>query len=411
MFNLSSQDRSNLVAFLQDLVRIPSPSTEEKALAERLAEEMRRVGFPRVRRDRIGNIIGCLPSASPSTGSGRGSGHRGASPGPTLVYDGHMDTVSVSDPTSWAHNPYGAQIKGGVLYGLGACDMKGALAAMVYGAKALIDAGIQLAGELCVVGVVQEEPCEGLAIQVLIEKEGLRPDFVVLGEPSNLQIKRGHRGRVEMKVIVRGRSCHASTPNQGRNAIYDAARLIFGVELLAPQLADDPFLGQGSIAVTQIESSAASRNAIPDTCTFYIDRRLTLGETEAKALAEIQGIITREGVDAKVNVTEYRTMSYTGYECRAKEFYPPWALDQDHPLVQATARAVRETLGYRPKIGQWAFSTDGVYTMGRANIPTVGFGPGEERFAHTVDDQIRLDDVVAAARVYARLAVEILGVR
>ena len=403
MFDLSSQDRNDLVAFLQDLVRIPSISTQEKALSERLAEEMRRVGFPQVRHDRIGNVIGCLPSTS--------SGHRGAGPGPRLIYDGHMDTVSVSDPASWPRDPYGAEIKGGVLYGLGACDMKGALAAMVYGVKALIDAGTQLAGELCLVGIVQEEPCEGLAMQVLIEEEGIRPDFVVLGEPSNLQIKRGHRGRVEMKVTVRGKSCHASAPRLGRNAIYDAARLIFGIELLASQLADDAFLGQGSIAVTQIESSAASRNAIPDTCVFYIDRRLTLGETEAKALAEIQWIIARERVQAKVEVTEYRATSYTGYECRAKEFYPPWALDQDHPLVQATGKAIRETLGYRPKIGQWAFSTDGTYTMGRANIPTVGFGPGEERFAHTVDDQVRLDDIVAAARVYARLAVEILGVR
>jgi len=395
MFDLSSQDRGDLIAFLQDLVRIPSPSTQEKAMAERLAEEMRRVGFPQVKRDRIGNVIGRL---------GDDTGRR-------LIYNGHMDTVGVGDPASWSRDPYGAQIESGVLYGRGACDMKGSLAAMVYGAKALIDADIQLAGELWVVGVVQEEPCEGLAMQALVEEEGIRPDFVVLGEPTNLQISRGQRGRVEMKVAVRGRSCHASTPEHGRNAIYDAARLIFGIELLAPQLASDPFLGQGSIAVTQIESSAASRNAIPDTCTFYIDRRLTLGDTEAKALAEIQGIIAREGVEARVNVTEYRATSYTGYECRAKEFYPPWALDQDHPLVQATTRAIRETLGYRPRIGQWAFSTDGVYTMGRANIPTVGFGPGEERFAHTVDDQIRLADVVAAARVYARLAVEILGVR
>ena len=163
MFNLSAQDRNDLVAFLQDLIRIPSLSTQEKAVAERLAEEMRRVGFSRVRRDRIGNVIGCL----------------GAGAGPRLIYDGHMDTVGVSDLYSWARDPYGAQIEGGVLYGLGACDMKGALAAMVYGGKALVDAGIQLAGELCVVGVVQEEPCEGLAMQVLIEEEGIRPDFVV----------------------------------------------------------------------------------------------------------------------------------------------------------------------------------------------------------------------------------------
>jgi putative selenium metabolism hydrolase len=395
MFDLASQDRNDLVTFLQDLVRTPSPSTQEKAVAERLAEEMRRVGFPQVKRDRIGNVIGRL----------------GDDTGPRLIYNGHMDTVGVGDPASWSRDPYGAQLEGGVLYGRGACDMKGSLAAMVYGAKALLDAGVQLAGELCMAGVVQEEPCEGLAMRVLVEEEGLRPDLVVLGEPTNLQISRGQRGRIEMQAAVRGRSCHASAPEHGRNAIYDAARLLFGIELLAPQLADDAFLGRGSIAVTQIDSSAASRNAIPDTCTFYIDRRLTLGETEAKALAEIQGIIAREGVEASVKVTEYRATSYTGYECRAKEFYPPWALDQDHPLVKATSKAIRETLGYRPKVGQWAFSTDGVYTMGRANIPTVGFGPGEERFAHTVDDQIRLDDVVAAARVYARLAVEVLGAR
>jgi putative selenium metabolism hydrolase len=395
MFDLASQDRNDLVTFLQDLVRTPSPSTQEKAVAERLAEEMRQVGFPQVKRDRIGNVIGRL----------------GDDTGPRLIYNGHMDTVGVGDPASWSRDPYGAQLEGGVLYGRGACDMKGSLAAMVYGAKALLDAGVQLAGELCMAGVVQEEPCEGLAMRVLVEEEGLRPDLVVLGEPTNLQISRGQRGRIEMQAAVRGRSCHASAPEHGRNAIYDAARLLFGIELLAPQLADDAFLGRGSIAVTQIDSSAASRNAIPDTCTFYIDRRLTLGETEAKALAEIQGIIAREGVEASVKVTEYRATSYTGYECRAKEFYPPWALDQDHPLVKATSKAIRETLGYRPKVGQWAFSTDGVYTMGRANIPTVGFGPGEERFAHTVDDQIRLDDVVAAARVYARLAVEVLGAR
>ena len=304
-----------------------------------------------------------------------------------------------------------AEIEEGVLYGLGASDMKGGLAAMVYGAKALLDAGVELAGDLYVVGVVQEEPCEGLGVRVLIEEEGIRPDFVVLGEATDLQISRGQRGRMEMRVVVHGRSCHASTPERGENAIYGAAKLVFGVELLALQLPRDPFLGRGSIAVTQIESAAASRNAIPDMCTLYIDRRLTLGETEAKALAEIQSIVVREGVEAQVEVSEYRATSYTGYRCQAKEFYPPWALDEDHPLVQATARAIRKTLGYRPRIGAWAFSTDGVYTMGVAGIPTVGFGPGEERFAHTVDDQIRLADVFAAARVYAQLATEILGVR
>jgi putative selenium metabolism hydrolase len=384
-----------LAKFLQELVRIPSLSTHEEALALRLAEEMRRVGFDEVRMDRIGNVIGRV-------GSGQG---------PKLLFDGHMDTVDVGDPAAWSHPPYDAVIENGILYGRGACDMKGGLAAMVYGVKALLDAGVELAGDLYVVGVVQEEPCEGLAARVLVEKEGILPDYVVLGEPSDLQISVGHRGRLEMQVQVRGKAAHASSPALGDNAIHSAARLIFGIELLASQLATDPLLGQGTIAVTQIESQAASRNAVPDCCNFYVDRRLTLGETERKALAEIQNIVNTEEVDARVEVTEYQATSFTGYACQCRSAYPAWVTPENHPLVQTTLRSIRETLGYRPRMIRWSFSTDGTYTAGAANIPTVGFGPGEERYAHTQDEQIRLNDVVDAARVYARMALELLGRR
>jgi putative selenium metabolism hydrolase len=287
--------------------------------------------------------------------------------------------------------------------------MKGGLAAMVYAAGALLKAGVQLAGDLYVVAVVQEEPSEGMAMREIVEEGGIRPDFVVLGEPSNLQLRLGHRGRLEMQVTVQGKAAHASSPDLGSNAIHHAARLIFGIELLAPRLATDDFLGQGTVAVTEIESRAASRNAVPDYCSFYIDRRLTLGETERKALAEIQTIINTEEIQAEVSVTEYLATSYTGFECQGRNFFPAWAMPEDHALVQTLMRCVRETLGYRPRVGRWAFSTDGTYTSGMANIPTVGFGPGEERYAHTQDEQIRLNDVVDAARVYARLATELLG--
>jgi putative selenium metabolism hydrolase len=385
----------SMAKFLQDLVRIPSLSTHEEAVSSRLASEMRCVGFVDVWNDRMGNVIGRI-------GTGRG---------PKLVYNGHLDVVDVGEPERWSHPPYDGVIEDGVLYGRGACDMKGGLAAMVYAVGALVEAGVQLAGDLYLVAVVQEEPCEGLAMRVLVEEEGIRPDYVVLGEPSNLQVRIGHRGRIEMKVKVRGKAAHASAPDLGSNAIHNAARLIFGIELLAPRLAHDDFLGQGTISVTEIESQAASRNAIPDSCIFYIDRRLTLGETERKALAEIQNIINTEEVDASVSVTEYRTASYTGFDCRTRNIFPAWAMPQDHPLVQTVVRSVRETLGYRPRLGRWSFSTDGTYSAGVANIPTVGFGPGEERYAHTQDEQIRLNDVVDAARVYARLAVELLGNR
>jgi len=386
-------DERGLVTFLQELIRIPSPSTQEGEVAARMAQEMREVGFAEVRIDRIGNVVGRI-------GSGEG---------PVLLYEGHMDTVGPGDPQLWPYPPYDAVIKDGVLYGRGAVDMKGALAAMVYGGKLLLDSGVKLAGTLYVAGVVQEEPCEGLAVRILIEEEGIRPDFVVIGEATDLQVHRGQRGRMEIEVNVHGQSCHASSPERGQNAIYAAARLIFGLELLAARLPRDPFLGQGSLAVTQIESKMGSRNVIPDRCTFYIDRRLTLGETETKALAEIHKVILREGVKAEAQVTEYRATSYTGYPCQAREYFPPWLIPEDHPLVRTAMRAVEETLGYRPRLGRWAFSTDGVYTMGVAGIPTVGFGPGEERYAHTVQEQIRVTDVVAATRVYARLATLLLG--
>ncbi|RLC61066.1 MAG: YgeY family selenium metabolism-linked hydrolase, partial [Chloroflexi bacterium] len=300
MFKLNLQNKTDLTTFLHDLVRIPSPSTQERAMAERVIAEMNRLGFRDVRADRLGNVVGWI-----------GPGH-----GPLLMLNGHMDTVQVSDPESWRHAPFGAEIEDDVLYGLGACDMKGGLAAMIYGAGLLSEAAEAMSGDVVVACVVQEEPCEGLGSRVLIEEEEIRPDWVVLGEPTNLDVCRGHRGRLEMQLVTHGRSAHAATPHLGENAIYAAARLVFGLELLAEQLLNDEFLGPGSLAVTNITSCAGSRNAVPDRCELIIDRRLTLGENETKALAEVQRVIAREGVPAQLNVTEYHATSYTGYACR-----------------------------------------------------------------------------------------------
>jgi putative selenium metabolism hydrolase len=395
VFQLTDRDKDELVEFLQDIVRTPSLSGNEDRVATRIAAAMRRAGCREVFVDRIGNVVGRM-------------GHR---PKPMLLFNGHMDTVGVSDPSAWTCDPFGANIIDGVLYGRGACDMKGALTAMIWGAKLLRDSGAleSMKGELVLAAVVQEEPCEGMATRVLIEDEGLRPDWVVLGEPTDLQLSRGHRGRIELEVITHGRSCHAARPDRGDNAVYSAARLIFNLEILAEQLGYDPFLGPGSLAVTQVESRAGSRNAVPDYARFIIDRRLTLGEIEAKALAEVQGIIARERVRAEVRVTEYQGTSYTGHQTQQHNHFPAWALDAAHPLVQTATRAIKRALGSRPTISQWGFSTDGVYTMGVAGIPTIGFGPGEEKFAHAADEQIRVEDVFKAAPAYAQLALDILG--
>jgi len=392
-FRLSSRDRANLLAFLRDLIRTPSPSSEERAVAERIAQEMEDLGFADVGTDAMGNVVGRI----------------GPAQGPTLMLNAHMDTVRVSAQDSWTYDPFGAEVRDGVLYGLGSCDMKGGLAAMVYGAKLLQDAQLSLKGNVVVACVVQEEVCEGVGTRVLVEKSGLRPEWVVLGEPTNLNVSRGQRGRLEMRVVAHGESAHAANPRLGENAIYIAARLVFGLELLAEQLGEDDFLGRGTLAVTDISSSAGSRNAVPDRCTLIIDRRLTLGENETKALSEVQRVIAREGVNAEVEVTGYRASSYKGYQCHTREFYPAWVIAADHPLVEAAVRSVQAQLKRRPQITRWGFSTEGVYTAGEANIPTVGIGPGKEELAHTADEYIHLEDVYSAAGVYAQLAARLLG--
>ncbi|MBC7228569.1 MAG: YgeY family selenium metabolism-linked hydrolase [Thermoflexales bacterium] len=390
---LTRDERAQLVAFLQDLVRIPSPSTQEGPLAQRILQEMDRLGLQDIRTDRIGNVLGWV----------------GREEGPTLMLNGHMDTVTVSNPAAWRHDPFGATVEGRRLYGLGACDMKGGLAAMLYGAYLLRRTGLPARGRVVVACVVQEEPCEGLASRVLIEEEGIRPDWVLIAEPTDMAVARGQRGRMELEVTVHGRAAHASRPDLGENAIYAAARLIFGLELLAGQLGDDPFLGPGTLAVTEIRSHASSRNAIPDRCDLVVDRRLTLGETEAMALAEIQRVMAREAVRAEVRVAEFSATSYTGYPGHIRKVYPSWVIEETHPLVTALVRAARSRLGHRPSIGHWAFSTEGAYTAGIAGIPTVGFGPGDPDRAHTADEWVDIDDVCTAAEIYAQLAVELMG--
>lgn len=393
MFELTAEERSELTSLLSKLVRTPSLSCREGAVARLLADELTRVGVADVRVDRIGNVVARL-----------GTGGR-----PMLLYNGHMDTVDVTNRAAWEYDPWQGVVDNGMLHGIGACDMKASLAAMVYGVKKILDSRVALDGELVLAFVVQEEPCEGLAMRVLAEEEEVRPDWVVLGEPTNLAVSRGQRGRVELRVTARGRSSHAAHPDGGENAIYAAMRLVFGIELLSGNLANDRFLGPGSLSITQIQSSAPSRNAVPDRCWFYVDRRLTLGESEERSLAEIQSVIMREGVSATVEITEYEEVSYTGYRARMRQVFPPWALPADHPLIRRTIKSLTKTLGRRPAITSWDFSTDGVYTMGQAQIPTIGFGPGRPEDAHSPNEHVRLTDVHLAAQAYAQLAVDLLN--
>jgi putative selenium metabolism hydrolase len=382
----------DLYQFTQRLIQTPSLSTQEGDVAALIIEHLDMLGFTNVFVNAMGSVIVTL-----------GNGN-----GPTLLYDAHMDTVAAATPEHWLHPPHAGEIEDNVLYGLGAIDMKSALASMIYGARQLLPYQDRLNGTLVLAFVVQEEPCEGLAIRYVVEEDGIRPDYVLLGEPTNLEISRGQRGRVMFKVAVEGKSAHGSQPSLGQNAIYAAARLVFAVQLLADTLPHDPFLGAGTIAVTKIESQGASLNAIPDLCKVYIDRRLTLGETVSAAQAQLESMISREGIPASVQITTYDDPSYTGLVRVAREAHPAWVLDRGHPLLAALSHTIQTVRGSVPHTSHWPFSTDGVYTMGVAGIPTVGFGPGDPNLAHTSQEYMRLGDLKTAAHVYAGLAASVL---
>lgn len=394
MAQLSNQDQTACIEFLRDLIRIRSFSGEEGEMAARVAEEMRRLGFEQVYSDHVGNVIGRV---------GKGPQR--------LLFNGHMDTVGIGNPATWTVDPFGGEIRDGKLWGRGAVDMKGGLAAAIYAVRALLTSDVPLKGEIVVAAVVQEEPAEGMAMRALVQDEGLWPSFVVLTEPTGLDISLGHRGRVELHVTTEGRASHASAPELGDNALVSASRVIFGIQMLAGQLGEDSKLGKGSIAVTGIECPSSSRNMVPDLCRLIIDRRLTLGETRDRALNEIRQIMEREGVRGDVTVAERNVRTYTGYTERGQEYYPPWLMPDDSPLVKAALRGAERALGVRPRLRTWAFSTDGAFTRGEAGIPTIGFGPGDDRLAHTANEFIPVTDVLLAANGCAQIALEVLNKR
>ncbi len=376
-----------MVDFLARLIATPSPSGGEGAAADLILAEMQTLGITDVTRDSAGSILAKI----------------GTGEGPVLLLDAHLDTVHVS--AQWPHDPHDPVVRGGVMYGLGACDAKAALAAMLYAAAHLKSLGLPGNGTLALAFVVNGEPCEGCGVRHLLEETGLVPDAVVLGEPTAGQVVRGHRGRIMFRVGVRGRSSHASQPERGINAVTAAARLIFGLDLMGSDFPSDPFFGPGTVAVTRVESRSPAMNAIPDQCDIYIDRRLTAGETATRAEAELDAVVMREGVEVDIEVSAPSVPSYMGGHIEPMSAYPAWKLSHEHPLVELALNILLELRDEEPHAVSTPFSTDGAYTMGQRAIPTIAFGPGRPEHVHTEDDQVVLADVVTAAQVYAAVAV------
>ncbi len=384
--------REAIIAFLRQICAIPSYDGQIREVGERVAQEMRALGFDDVFFDSMGNVLGRI-----------GNGQR------VLLYDSHLDTVGIGDPEAWAWDPFEGKIENGIFYARGACDEKGSTPGMVYGLALARDLGL-LEGWTAYYFGNMEELCDGIAPHALVEHEGLRPDFVVIGEPTKMGIYRGHKGRVEMKVVAKGKSAHAASNHLGDNAIYKMLPVIAGIRDLNDRLPTDDFLGQGRITVSHIECKTPSINAVPDECTIIVDRRVTWGETKEDAIAQVEALIPPDQRDKiRVEMLFYDEPSYTGFVFPVEKYFPAWVLPEDHALVQAGQEAYRLLWGQPTHVGKWNFSTNGIYWMGKAGIPSIGFGPGDEIHAHTVLDQVPLDDVVRATAWYALLPLVLRG--
>jgi putative selenium metabolism hydrolase len=360
-----------------------------------MKQAFRELGYDDVIVDSYGSVLGCL---------------RGKQPGKVLLLDGHIDTVPVPDESKWAHAPYGGELADGKIYGRGTSDMKGAVAAMMAAAAFFAaDAKRDFAGEIYVAGVVYEECFEGIASRKISER--IRPDYVVIGESSELNLKRGQRGRAEIVVETFGKPAHSANPSAGINAVYKMTELIGEIRKLAAP--EHPILGPGILELTDIKSSPyPGASVVPEYCRATYDRRLLVGETKHSVLQPLEDLINSmksrdPQFDAKVAFATDVQRCYTGEEIGGERFFPGWVFSEDDEFVQKALAGLRDA-GLHPEITQYSFCTNGSHYAGEAGIQTIGFGPSRENLAHTIDESIEVTQLLQAAEGYYGILQSVL---
>ena len=415
--------KADMSRFLRDMISHPSESCEEKEVVACIKAEMEKLGYDKVEVDGLGNVIGWM-----------GDGDK------IIAIDSHIDTVGIGNIENWTHDPYKGYEDDDIIYGRGGSDQEGGMASAVYGAKIMKDLDLIPKGyKIMVVGSVQEEDCDGMCWQYIYNKDKIVPEFVISTEPTDGGIYRGHRGRMEIRVDVKGVSCHGSAPERGDNAIYKMADILQDVRALNENPADDSveikglvkmldpkynpehyedarFLGRGTCTTSQIFYTSPSRCAVADSCAISIDRRMTAGETWDSCLEEIRNLpnVKKYGDDVKVSMYMYDRPSWTGEVYETECYFPTWINKENAAHVQAVVDAHHALWGderigpesamslrHRPLIDKWTFSTNGVAIQGRYGIPCVGFGPGAESQAHAPNEITWKQDLVTCAAVYA----------
>lgn len=384
---LNEERKESVIKLCQDLIQIRSYSGEEDKVASKLKEYFLANGYDDVTIDLYGNILGVI---------------KGNKPGKKLLFDGHIDTVPVVNEEKWTHNPFGAEIVDGKIYGRGTSDMKGAVAAMANAAACFAkDCKKEFAGEIYVAGVVHEECFEGVAARQISSM--VKPDYVVIGEASNLNLKIGQRGRGEIKVETFGVPAHSANPEKGINAVYAMCKLVEEIQKLEPTKHE--ILGKGILELTDIKSSPyPGASVVPEYCVATYDRRLLVGETKESVLAPIKEVIDRmmatdDKFKAKVSYAVGEELCYTGNKIEGERFFPGWLFDQEEVYIQEVLNTLQE-MGFTPEITQYNFCTNGSHYAGEANIPTIGMGPSVESLAHTIDEYIEVDQLLKVTQCY-----------
>ncbi|MEA2041595.1 MAG: YgeY family selenium metabolism-linked hydrolase [Bacteroidota bacterium] len=384
---LSEKYQNYTAENLSKLIQLKSLSMGEEKVQKELKRQMEEAGFDEVRIDGLGNVIGRI-----------GNGKK------VLAIDGHMDTVDMGNLDNWDFDPLGGEIKDGFVHGRGSVDQEGGPAAFVTAGKILKELNFDEDLTIYFTGTVMEEDCDGLCWKYLWEEEKLRPDFAISTEPTNLNIYRGHRGRMEMRVIFKGISCHGSAPERGDNAIYKAAHAALEIEKLNEHLADDKFLGKGTVTISEFKSGSPSLCAVSDYSHLHLDRRLTWGETKESAVAEVEAVVEQFG--GTVEVLHYEEEAWTGKVYGMEKYYPTWKMEEDHEIVKTGAGVFEKLFNSKPKIDKWTFSTNGVTINGYYDVPIIGFGPGNEVLAHAPNEKVPIEHLVKATAFYAGFAYE-----
>jgi succinyl-diaminopimelate desuccinylase len=386
LFDLAEAHRDELVAFAQRLIRTPSMSGHEGQVADLVRCEMERLGYDEVRIDEAGNVIGRIAGGK----------------GPALMFNGHMDHVDAGDPTRWPHPPFGGEIHGEELWGRGAADMKGALAAMTYAAALTRRAGSPLPGDLYVSAVVQEE-VGGLGARHLAE--GLPASHIVVGEASGNQLRRGHRGRVELKANFEGRSVHASMPDLAINPLYSLARFLNGLRSL--HMPSDTTYGASTVAPTRVESEPVSTNVTPATLQLALDWRNIPGETLQEIMTRLETLMTRtleSGCQGRIEVSSRELQSYTGLSGNYPDVFASFTTSAAHPWLMSSQAALVHALGRAVDVGTWRFATDGGH-FAAAGATVLGFGPGDDAVVHTVEERLSIAQLVESVVGYIALGL------